>query len=251
VWLKLVRAGTKITAYSSADGNTWATIGTATVTMATNVYVGLAVCSHNTGALNTATFDNLAIGAATTTATSTPVAYADGDIGSVGLAGSASFGNGTYTVKGAGADIWGTADSFNFASVNGATSQVVVRVASVQNTNSVAKAGIMIRESLAAGSMHVLLDVKPGGGIEFMARTATGGSTTYVAGNSTQAAPVWLKLVRSGSTFTGYTSNDGATWSAVGNVTVNMASTTYAGLVVCSHNTSALNTSTFTGWAIQ
>ena len=38
------------------------------------------------------------------------------DVGATGLAGSASYSNGTFTVKGAGADIWGTADGFFYAS---------------------------------------------------------------------------------------------------------------------------------------
>jgi regulation of enolase protein 1 (concanavalin A-like superfamily) len=242
IWLKLVRAGATIAAYSSTNGSTWTTVGSATVTMAASVYVGLAVCSHNTAALNTATFDNVAIAA---TATTPALAYTDSDIGPVGLAGSASFSNGTYTVKGAGADVWGTADAFNFAYVPLAgNGQMIARVATVQNTNALAKAGVMIRETTAANASHVLLDVKPGGGVELLARTATGGATSYVAG-TTGTAPEWLKLVRSGTTITGYTSNDGTTWTAVGNVTVSMASNVYIGLAVCSRTTSALNSSTF------
>ncbi len=251
VWLKLVRAGTTITAYSSADGKTWTTVGSATVSMASSVYVGLVVCSHTTAALNTATFDNVAIGTASAATTTTPLPYTDSDVGAVGLAGSASFSNGVYTVKGAGADVWGTADAFNFAYVplNG-NGQIVARVASVQNTNSYAKAGIMIRETTAANASGVTLDVKPGGGVEFLARTSTGGSTSYVAG-TTGSAPIWLKLVRSGTTITGYTSPDGATWTAVANVTVSMATNVSIGLGVCSHITGTLNTSTFDNVSVQ
>lgn len=45
---------------------------------------------------------------------SLPSPWVDKDVGGVGLAGSASYANGTFTVRGAGADIWGTADGFNF-----------------------------------------------------------------------------------------------------------------------------------------
>src|SRR5206468_1196965 len=74
-----------------------------------------------------------------------PAPWKDGDVGSVGTAGSATQNLGTYTVKGAGSDIGGTADSFNFVyqSLSGGGS-IVAKVTSMQNTNSTAKAGIVI-----------------------------------------------------------------------------------------------------------
>ena len=47
-----------------------------------------------------------------------PPGWSDADIGSPGLAGSAGYTNGLWTVTGGGADIWNTADQFNFASTN-------------------------------------------------------------------------------------------------------------------------------------
>src|SRR6202012_2643379 len=44
-----------------------------------------------------------------------PSGWMDQDIGSVGVAGSASYNNGTFTVNGSGSSITGTADQFNFA----------------------------------------------------------------------------------------------------------------------------------------
>ncbi len=246
VWLKLSRAGSTFTASTSTDGVTWSTLGSTTASLGTGAAAGLVVCSHAAGALNTSTFDNVrAQPAAPTGVTLTSKA-----IGSVGLAGSATTAGGVVTVKGAGADIWGTADSFQFAyrSLSG-DGQIVARVTSVQNTSSLAKAGVMIRGSLTAGAAHVLLSVKPGGGSEFMSRSATGGTTSYLAGG-TANVPVWVKLVRAGTTFTGYTSTDGTTWTKVGSTTVSLGTTVYAGLVVCSHTTTALNTSTFDGVGI-
>ena len=63
-----------------------------------------------------------------------------------GLTGSATFqaGTGTYSVTGAGADIWGTADAFRFVyqPLSG-DGQIVARVATVQNTNAWVKAGVI------------------------------------------------------------------------------------------------------------
>ena len=51
--------------------------------------------------------------------------------------------------------------------------------------------GILVRRD--DGSAHVLLDMRPGGALEFMTRTATGASTTFL-GTGTQPPPSWLKL---------------------------------------------------------
>jgi hypothetical protein len=45
-YLKIVRSGNNITTYKSANGTSWTTIETQTISMATSVYIGMAVCSH-------------------------------------------------------------------------------------------------------------------------------------------------------------------------------------------------------------
>jgi PLD-like domain len=185
-----------------------------------------------------------------TSASNLPAPWQSQDVGATGQTGSSIFGSGTYTIRGAGADIWGTADAFQFGyqPLTG-DGQIVARITAVQNTNSLAKAGLMLRESAAANAAHVLIDLRPTGDIEFMSRSTTGGSTTWIAG-STQALPAWLKLVRTGSTVTGFKSADGSTWTQVGTATITLPSTANAGLVVSSHTTSALNTSTFDSVAV-
>lgn len=60
-WVRMVRSGNIFTGYRSADGITWTQQGTATITMASTIYIGLAVTSHNAASLCTATFDNVTI----------------------------------------------------------------------------------------------------------------------------------------------------------------------------------------------
>jgi regulation of enolase protein 1 (concanavalin A-like superfamily) len=60
-WLKLTWSGSTITAYTSADGSTWTQVGTTTISLTAPVTIGIFVCSHNSGALSTATFDNVAV----------------------------------------------------------------------------------------------------------------------------------------------------------------------------------------------
>ncbi len=172
-----------------------------------------------------------------------PAGWSDSDIGSVSAAGSASAANGVFTLKGAGTDIWNGADGFNYVyrSLVG-DGTIIARVVSVQNTNAWAKAGVMIRETLAAGSREASVVVTPTNGMVFIRRTTANGSST---GNFTGgAAPYWVKLVRSGNTFTGYRSADGVTWSSVGSTSVTMAASVYIGLLVCSKATTS-NTSVF------
>jgi regulation of enolase protein 1 (concanavalin A-like superfamily) len=176
-----------------------------------------------------------------------PAPWLTQDIGSVGVAGSASFLNGGFTLKGSGADIWGASDSFRFVyKVLNGDGQIIARVATLQNTSSYAKAGVMIRQSLAANSMHATMDVTPGNGAEFSRRTSTGGTTTATL-SSGITAPRWVRLVRSGNTFTGSISSDGVNWTQVGSSTISMTSSVYIGLIVNSHSNSVLSTTTIDG----
>jgi fibronectin type 3 domain-containing protein/regulation of enolase protein 1 (concanavalin A-like superfamily) len=181
---------------------------------------------------------------------SLPSGWSGGDIGTVGIAGSAGYAGGTYTVTGSGADIWGTADEFQFVSrqIIG-DCDIIARVASVENTDPWAKAGVMIRESLNANSTHALMAVSSANGLAFQRRTSTGGSSlnTSVAAIT---APHWVRLVRSGNTFTAYRSTDGVGWTTVGSQTIAMTSAVYVGLAVCSHNNTALATATFDNLSI-
>ena|ERR1051325_8674445 len=172
------------------------------------------------------------------------------DIGSVGSAGASSGGSGAYTITGDGTDIWGTADAFQFAytTLTGDGS-IVARVASVQHVADWTKAGVMMRETLDAGSKNAMMLVSAAKGVAFQRRLSTNGtsvSTSGIAG----AAPTWVKLTRAGSTITAYRSADGASWTSVGSASVTMASTVYVGLAVTSHLLGTPATATFDSTAI-
>jgi len=95
-----------------------------------------------------------------------PSPWTAGDIGTVGVAGLSSFANGTFVVNGAGADIWGTADAFQFVrrSLNG-DCDIRARVPVQTTTNGYAKAGVMLRESTDPGAAHALISVTPSNGL--------------------------------------------------------------------------------------
>ena len=79
-------------------------------------------------------------------------------------------------MKGAGADVWGTADALQYAyrQVTG-DGWIVARVTSVTNTNAWTKAGVMIRETTGAGSAQAFMLVSSSKGQAFQRRTTTGG----------------------------------------------------------------------------
>ena len=167
------------------------------------------------------------------------------DIGSVGLAGSTTASGAVVTVRGSGADIWGTSDAFRFAyqPMTGDGS-VTARVTQQQATNSWAKAGVMIRDTLATGSKHVLLAVTPSNGLVLQNRTTTGATSGNAAAGA-GTAPYWLRLTRVGGRITAYTSTGGVTWTSAGSVAVTMGTTANVGLAVTSHDNATLGTAVF------
>ncbi len=199
------------------------------VVAATNAY-GLSADSTEAGA---------------TPAPPVPTPWGTQDIGVVGIAGSGLYTDGVFVITGAGADIQGTADAFRFdylTATNDCT--ITARVVSVQNVDPWSKAGIMIRASLNANAANAFIALTPGNGVTWQYRSSSGGSTTW---NQTTGlnAPYWIRLARSGNTFTGYRSADGTNWTQQGTTTISMGAAVYVGLALTSHNNSSLCTATF------
>jgi regulation of enolase protein 1 (concanavalin A-like superfamily) len=176
-----------------------------------------------------------------------PAPWAQAGVGSVNPAGTASASDGTFTIEGAGADVWGTADAFHYVyqPMTG-NAEIVARVASVENVDQWTKAGVMMRESLDAGARHAFMLVSPGKGLAFQRRTTTNGTSTNTSGGS-GTAPAWVKLVRTGSTFSAYRSGDGVSWTLVGSDAIPMGSTILVGLAVSSHRDGTLASAVFDG----
>jgi beta-xylosidase len=174
-----------------------------------------------------------------------PYPWQSQDIGSVGVAGGASYSNGVFTAVGSGADIWDTADGFRFTYLPASGNcTVIARVVSLENVNSWSKAGVMIRETLDANSRHAFVAVTPGNGVAWQYRSTTGGNSSNT-GAGGLSAPYWVKLVRSGDTFTASRSADGVTWVQMGSTTISMATGVYVGLAISSHNNSTLAAAVF------
>ena len=178
----------------------------------------------------------------------------DADIGAPGfLPGAATYAGGGWTVTGGGSDIGNTADQFNFASTNytgdGAMTVLVTGLQNSDPGSGWAKAGLMFRNDRTAGSAGVSVVATAGQGVSFQWRSTSGGtSSSSVLSGVT--APVWLKLVRSGTNFSGYYSPDGNQWVRVGSQLISLNNTVMAGFDVTTHNLSALNHATFTNFSL-
>ena len=175
-----------------------------------------------------------------------PAGWAAQDVGGVSVAGSTTQDNGTWTVTGSGADIWGSADGFRFASqrVTGDV-QVTAQVIGLTNSNEWAKAGVTIRESLTAGSRHASTFATAANGLAYQRRVTTDGASSHTAGPGT-AAPYWVRIERLGNVLISSTSPNGTTWTEIRRETIAMSAAVYVGLAVTSHNSGALCTATFT-----
>ena len=152
--------------------------------------------------------------------------------------------------EGAGADIWGTTDAFQFAytaplDIN---ETVMARVSSEDGSNPFAKPGVMFRNGLGPDAAFVMLDVKPDGTLEFMARTFDGDAVVYLGtGHISFGSASYIRLVGAAPTVTASYSNDnGASWTTIGSAEPHyFPASLVVGLVVCSHDESALNTAVF------
>jgi hypothetical protein len=151
----------------------------------------------------------------------------------------------TYTMTARGAGITGTSDQFHFAyqRLSGIGS-ITAKVVSLTNPSTATKAGVMIRETLDPGSALAMVIVQPSG-MSFQDRPGIGDALATVATEDAITAPYWVRLTRSGNTFTGERSPDGKNWEIMGTVDLIMQVDTYVGLCLAGGNANVTCTAEF------
>jgi VCBS repeat-containing protein len=105
-------------------------------------------------------------------------------------------------------------------------------------TGSAAEAGILI-DGTGSGSVAL---VETGAGT----LSLVGGGSAQSVQLGSASTPVWVKIVNSGSTYSGYYSTNGSTYTLVGSANVTLSGSMQAGLFVASGSSSALGTASFT-----
>jgi regulation of enolase protein 1 (concanavalin A-like superfamily) len=183
-----------------------------------------------------------------------PAPWQQTDIGPVGIPGDASYTDPSspgdplddvFTIQASGYDIWNDLDAFRFVyrPLTG-DGTLTARVTAVDLTDQWAKAGVMIRETLAANSRHAMAVLTASQGVAFQRRLLTGGGS--VNNNTTgQIAPYWVRIQRRGNVFTSYVSADGIVWRDLGSETIAMGGTVQVGLAMTAHSNSQLGFATF------
>lgn len=176
------------------------------------------------------------------------------DVGSPQLRGSAKPVDGGWEITGGGEDIWGNSDQFFFVcKVYSGDFDIAVRVESLMPAHLYSKAGLMVRETVEAGSAHLMFLVFANneprnnniGAYEMQFRSVTGGECQGIYPAVRPPAPPefpatypnsWLRLRRRGNLFSAFASTDGKTWKLYGEQVLALASTLKVGLALTSHN---------------
>jgi len=165
--------------------------------------------------------------------------------------------DGTIVMGAAGTDIWNTTDEFRFACkpLSGDGS-IVALVESVSRAVDWTKAGVMIRETLEAGSPFAAVYATPDYGCRYQARltadvAAVSDSGVVTTEQTALRAPYWVKIERVGNSFNGYYSTDGENWTAMAwnPQTIAMGANVYVGLAVTSHSAGVLASAEFSSVA--
>ncbi|SEG84150.1 NPCBM-associated, NEW3 domain of alpha-galactosidase [Actinacidiphila yanglinensis] len=146
-------------------------------------------------------------------------------------------------IRAQGSDVYGSTNEYGAIYQPGAEhdgSTTVVKVTAQTNTDPWAKAGIMVRNDItnASGSPgFLILAVTPGNGYALQWDSHGNGQLDSNQSRDQAVTPVWLKLVRNGTTFTGSYSTDDSTWTQVGSVSVPQAAATQdVGVFATAHS---------------
>jgi regulation of enolase protein 1 (concanavalin A-like superfamily) len=168
------------------------------------------------------------------------------DIGPAGLPGTYERQGDRWNIGGSGADIWGQSDAFHFVCRPASSeASLTARVLGIEQTDPWAKAGVMIRDSLAPDAPYAMVLLTPNSGLAFQLRAAIGTPATSLVITQSPGLPCWVRLVRHQNTFAADYSSDGKAWASLGSTVIPMQENAWAGLAVTAHNYSALCRSSF------
>lgn len=145
-------------------------------------------------------------------------------------------------------DYFGTNDSFNFAyQQRRGDFDVKVRLAKLSFADTWAMASLMAREDLNPTSKYAAVCATPSiAGVFFQYRTNTGVMPSGGGSFPVNYPYTWLRLERvGGSTFNGYASIDGETWTKLSSVTLAMPASIYLGFAMSSRSTTNVASAQF------
>ena len=173
-------------------------------------------------------------------------------VGAQAIQPSHTFASGAYSIISGGVGIPSSATPDDFYFLNTQVSgdvTITARLLSVQPVSgSNSRAGVMIRDSLAEDAVHAFCGVNSAGSGRWIYRATA--ATASANAQATAGQQYWVRLIRSGSTFTAQFAPDtagvaGTFTTAVAAQTLTMGSTVFVGLAATSGSTTAAGTAVF------
>jgi len=169
-----------------------------------------------------------------------------GDVGDPKLKGTVVYdaSAGTYTLSGAGQNVWAASDQFYYVWRRAAGNfSLSARVAfKGKGVNAHRKVGVMIRESLTGESRYADIAVHGDGLTSLQYRAATGKETKETVG---PANGDYITIERTGNKVIMRTATGRQPQDVTGEIELNLPLSCYVGLYVCSHEDDVLETAHF------
>lgn len=174
------------------------------------------------------------------------------DIGNVALPGSFTCMGRSVVLQASGSDIWDNVDGFRFAyqRVSG-DCELQAKVESLNAGHEWAKAGVMIRESLAGGSKCAFTTITNKNGATFHHRLNAGEGMEGGDNRPEIKAPYWVRIVRKGNTISHYISANGSNWDLLNTAELPMKKEVYIGFAFTSHDNGALAKAAFSNYSLK
>ena len=160
------------------------------------------------------------------------------NVGTNMIKGSVCENNGTFTLYSSGQNINDDSDQlfFIFQPFDSLSSgEIKARVLSISNTHVGAKCGVMFRSNLYPGAPNVFISKTNLDSAVLEYRTHTD-SSSFIIAKTIIKAPSWVKLVKTGSIYTSYTSQDGIVWDTIDSLNIKMGKYLYAGIAFNTQN---------------
>lgn len=178
----------------------------------------------------------------------------EGSVGQTPPGGNAHYdpAKGAYRITGGGANVWGTSDAFYFVWKKASGDMTLSADVQWVGTSSAEhrKALLMIRQSLEPGSAYADA-VSHGNGLTSLQFRGAANEQTYQVFTQVDG-PVRLRIERKGSRFTMYAGKPNEELKVVGPIEyIGLQDPVYAGLGVCSHLATSLETAVFSNVKIE
>jgi TolB protein len=177
-----------------------------------------------------------------------------GDVGDPTMKGSTVYdaAKGTYTLTGAGANIWAAADQFQYVWREMPGNVAVTATLQFLGEGAMhRKAGIMLRKTLDTDSPYVDIMIHGNGMPGIQWRNTKGDITNGVDFPFDSPGKFKIKLVRTAGAIAVSLAKDGGELKELGHTQIAIGSPLYVGLAVCSHTATKSDTVVFSDVSVE